>query len=125
PNGARQLSASFAGCETLDVLLEGAALDSVFQQAVAEGRTVFAASGDSGAGCSVVTNIANTPVIQASYPATSPFVVAVGGTVVTQDQHASATSEYAWHGSGGGTSLYEPRPAWQQKVAAVVGRCVE
>jgi subtilase family serine protease len=50
--------------------------------------------------------------------------VAVGGTVVTEDHHTSSTSEYAWIGSGGGTSFYEPAPAWQQKVPAILGRCV-
>lgn len=124
PSGAMQMSASFGGCETLDFALEGAGLDSLFQQAVAEGRTVFVSTGDTGAGCGAVANVANTPLLDVEYPASSPYVVAVGGTVVTETTHTSPTSEYAWNGTGGGTSLYEAAPPWQQTVTDVVGRCL-
>ncbi|HZU74342.1 MAG TPA: S53 family peptidase [Acidimicrobiales bacterium] len=114
PAGALQMSASFGGCETLDMALEGNAFDALFQQAEAEGRTVFVSTGDSGAGCALVVNTgANSPIIDAEYPSTSPYVVAVGGTVITEKAHNSSFSEYAWSGTGGGSSKYEAAPTWQ------------
>ena len=60
------------------------------------------------------------------YPAFSPNVVAVGGTSLTLNGDNSYNSETGWGyysaaagafiGSGGGISLYEPEPAYQQAV---------
>ena len=60
------------------------------------------------------------------YPAFSPNVVAVGGTSLTLNADNSYNSETGWGyysdsagtliGSGGGISLYEPEPAYQQGV---------
>ncbi len=60
------------------------------------------------------------------YPAFSPNVVAVGGTSLTLNADNSYNSETGWGydsssagafiGSGGGISLYEPEPAFQQGV---------
>ena len=51
------------------------------------------------------------------YPAYSPFVVAVGGTTLSLATSStgavSVASEAAWSGSGGGVSIYEPRPSYQ------------
>lgn len=54
-----------------------------------------------------------------SYPATSPYVLAVGGTTLTLDEYGNrigggASSEAAWEGSGGGPSGYFPAPVYQQ-----------
>jgi subtilase family serine protease len=61
--------------------------------------TFFASSGDSGAGV--------------SWPASSPNVVAVGGTSLRF--LSGSVAETAWSGSGGGISSYEPIPAYQTK----------
>ncbi len=66
------------------------------------GVTFVAASGDSGA-----------PPI---YPATSPNVLAVGGTTLTVDSQGNYVNETGWSGSGGGISAYEPQPGYQQNV---------
>ncbi len=63
------------------------------------GIVVTASSGDSGYG--------------ASYPASSPFVVAVGGTSLAKSHNGSDWSEIAWSGGGSGCSAYEPKPSWQ------------
>jgi hypothetical protein len=47
------------------------------------------------------------------YPASSPYVVAVGGTVLTAAANARGWTETAWSGSGSGCSVYEPKPDWQ------------
>jgi len=63
------------------------------------GVTVFSSSGDTGH----VTN--------ATYPASSPYVTAVGGTRVRAvDWHRS---DVAWEFSSGGASPYALMPAWQ------------
>jgi subtilase family serine protease len=56
-----------------------------------------ASSGDSGYGT--------------SYPAASPYVIAVGGTRLRPS--GTRWTETAWAGTGSGCSSYEPKPAWQ------------
>jgi subtilase family serine protease len=64
------------------------------------GVAITAPAGDSGYGV--------------SYPAASPYVIAVGGTVLTQDAStARGWDETAWADSGSGCSAYEAKPAWQ------------
>ena len=55
------------------------------------------------------------------YPATSPNVVASGGTTINRDGNGDFTNESAWSSSGGGTSAYEPRPSYQDIVKKIVG----
>ena len=63
------------------------------------GAAFFASSGDSGSG--------------AIWPASSPNVVAVGGTTLNLNSDGTLISETAWSGSGGGPSAYEPKPSYQ------------
>jgi len=48
-----------------------------------------------------------------SYPAASPYVIAVGGTVLAPSNTTRGWSETVWPRSGSGCSLYEPKPAYQ------------
>jgi subtilase family serine protease len=48
-----------------------------------------------------------------SYPSSSPYVTAVGGTTLTRTSRAGRWTETAWSGTGSGCSKYEPKPAWQ------------
>ena len=98
----------------------------------AEGQAVFAsdeAAYDSVFNVPGVTFVASTGDYGAAdpeYPAYSPNVVAVGGTSLTLNADNSYNSETGWGyhsasagtfiGSGGGISLYEPEPAYQQGV---------
>jgi len=68
------------------------------------GIVYFASSGDIGG--------------QTSYPAVSPYVIAVGGTTLLS---LHPVTESAWSGSGGGKSKYEPRPAYQNGVQSLTG----
>jgi hypothetical protein len=52
----------------------------------------------------------------ASYPAASPYVTSVGGTILSDD--AGAFSQKAWYYTGHGCSAYEPRPKWQNGITA-------
>ena len=104
----------------------------------AEGQAVFAsdeATYDSVFNVPGVTFVASTGDYGAAdpeYPAFSPNVVAVGGTSLTLNADNSYNSETGWGyysdsvgafiGSGGGISLYEPEPAYQQGVQSTGNR---
>ena len=63
------------------------------------GVAITASSGDSGYG--------------ASFPATAPGVIAVGGTTLTRANNARGWSETAWNGAGSGCSAVFAKPVWQ------------
>jgi hypothetical protein len=98
-------------------------LDSDF---TTPGVTFVAASGDSG----IYGFGGFPPQIQTNYPASSPNVVAVGGTSINIDAAGDypgtgASGEVGWGagtnsdsagGSGGGLSSYETEPSWQTGV---------
>ncbi len=74
-----------------------------------QGVTFVAASGDSGSWWGP------------SWPASSPNVLAVGGTTLNISSTGS-TSETGWYGSGGGISELESTPSYQQGVQGTGGR---
>jgi hypothetical protein len=63
------------------------------------GVAITASSGDNGYGV--------------EFPASSPFVTAVGGTHLVKDSSARGWTETAWSGAGSGCSKYVPKPSWQ------------
>jgi hypothetical protein len=94
------------------------AMDSAFQEAANHHITVLAASGDNGPSDGL-----GTGVLAVDFPASSPWVTAVGGTHL----HAADSgieSESIWDdGTGGGAtgrgvSAVFDRPAWQASVKA-------
>jgi kumamolisin len=94
------------------------AMDSAFQEARALHITVLAASGDSGPSDGLGNN-----VLAVDFPASSPWVTAVGGTHL----HASASAiegESIWDdgakggSSGRGVSVIFERPSWQASIQA-------
>ena len=110
-------SASFGECEA-QAYLDGSMLadDESFAQAAVQGQTVFASAGDTGGFCPVAPNNgvpAGVPDV--NYPASSPYVVSVGGTTVVSNANGSRAEELAWPAGGGGVSLFESAPVWQQK----------
>jgi kumamolisin len=63
------------------------------------------------------------------WPSVSTSVVAVGGTTTSRVNKSGTTfgnfiGEAAWDNGGGGTSLYEPRPAYQKSLPAATHRQV-
>ncbi|HVU21244.1 MAG TPA: S53 family peptidase [Rhizomicrobium sp.] len=48
------------------------------------------------------------------FPATSPHVIAVGGTHLVKDGSQRGWSETAWSGAGSGCSTVYAKPAWQK-----------
>jgi len=51
-----------------------------------------------------------------SFPATSPDVVAVGGTTLTQVVGGRGWTESAWRDGGSGCSAVFPKPTWQASI---------
>ncbi len=113
-------NSSFGEPETL-AYADGSMLvdDEEFNQAASQGQTMFASTGDNGEGCPVIaaTGVPLTGTPENCYPATSPYVVAVGGT--TLDTNANGTGpgtyygEHAWVATGGGFSTVEYAPYWE------------
>jgi subtilase family serine protease len=114
---------------------------SIFSQAARSHITIVASSGDSGAsGQENNGNYYRHPV--ASWPATSPFVTAVGGTRLNlnasgarngldtawNDTYSTAVSDFFFGNdgpnplaTGGGKSAYYGRPGYQNGVRSITG----
>lgn len=73
------------------------------------GHVVTVSSGDTGYGT--------------EWPASSPYVVAVGGTTLLPAATTRGWSETAWSGAGSGCSAYEPQPSWQASVRNITAAC--
>ncbi|WP_304488643.1 protease pro-enzyme activation domain-containing protein [Dyella sp. 2HG41-7] len=126
-----------------------AADDKVFAQAVAQGQIFSIAAGDAGVyqwssdptegAPGYIANSSGTVQIDLSHygvsePATSPNVVAVGGTALSTSGTTTWSGETVWNeglaavnpsagdnnerlwATGGGISLFEAAPAWQTSV---------
>lgn len=88
--------------------------DSIFEEGAAQGQVFVASSGDDGAYCNTGTGVSSAPEVE--YPASSPYVIAVGGTTLSTNSNGTYSGETAWGGSGGGPSAYEPMPSWQKGI---------
>jgi|tagenome__1003787_1003787.scaffolds.fasta_scaffold20989172_2 pseudomonalisin len=119
-NVARTASASFGECEFAASLGGSmAADDNSFMQAAAQGQTVFTSSGDTGGFCPVAVGVNGVPagVPDVEFPASSPWVISVGGTTLTTNANGTYANEIAWVAGGGGPSLFEAARGYQQGVA--------
>ena len=98
-----------------------AAENELFEQAAAQGQSVFAASGDNGSDdCNTFET--STPVsgqnpVSVDDPGSQPYVVSAGG--LTIDDATQPPLEHVWNdgatggGGGGGISMSWRMPAWQ------------
>lgn len=118
--------------------------ENALEQANLQGKTLFASTGDTGSSCPVVVaavigagnGVLNQGFPETNYPASSPHVVAVGGTVLygtpntakagaaSQPSNATRSSEYAWTFTGGGNSFYIARPDYQKDIALLSQPCL-
>jgi pseudomonalisin/xanthomonalisin len=116
---AQAVNVSIGECE-LNAKSSGheAAADAVFQVGMAQGQVFTVASGDSG------SYQCGSKLGGGSFPAVSPYVIAVGGTTLVTTGATTYVSESLWGcssligcelggGAGGGTSKTEPAPSWQ------------
>jgi subtilase family serine protease len=134
-NGAKLpnvISVSYGTCES-KVSPYTASVTMVERQLTATaalGITTVVAAGDTGSsacarGVSASKLTSSDKKPQASWPSTSPWVLAVGGTNLTLDADNAVASSGPWNdtvypppfaktaGGGGGQSTFEKRPWWQ------------
>jgi kumamolisin len=105
---AKVVSYSWGNCETAVSHQHLLDMNKIFARAVAQGVNIVVGSGDFGAeGCPGDSGIV------ADWPASSPYVVAVGGTTI-QGLDRGEVQETAWADSGGGMSGLFEKPSWQK-----------
>ncbi|WP_175814898.1 S53 family peptidase [Burkholderia diffusa] len=123
-NVAKVINVSLGVCESSAYSTGSQATDdTIFKQAIAQGQTFSVSAGDHGAyECASGTPSRSTYTV--SEPATSPYVIAVGGTTLFTNTSTNAyNSEIVWNdpswqpgtvwSTGGGYSKYEAAPSWQ------------
>jgi len=98
-------SVSYGDVESSITMSYATRVSTEFQKIGITGRSVIYASGDDGAGCSSSCNS-----FEPNWPASSPFVTAVGGTVLGSISPLSIQSDAI---SSGGFSNYFRRPSYQ------------
>lgn len=140
------ISASYGACESSPLYWQGRTaavgiMERVFATAAAAGITYVVSTGDSGStGCfhNLPGVSPETTAVTASYPATSKWVTAVGGTNLTLAADNSIVSSGAWNDTqygidpsvtggagGGGVSTVVERPWYQQRTSpTATGRSV-
>jgi pseudomonalisin len=116
-NKVKAFNMSFGECEIVPYI-DGAMLidDMLFGEAALQGMTPFAASDDNGSACPVEGASNGVPLTgppDTSYPASSPYVIAVGGTNLFTNADFTYDYEVGWEASGGGPSYFENPPFWQ------------
>ena len=100
------------------------AMDSTLQDAATLRVSVFVAAGDN-----LATNGAPDGALHVQYPASSPWAIGCGGTLVATDADA-IISEAVWsdtgngEGTGGGISTLYPVPDFQKAANTATGRGV-
>jgi len=97
--GVVAVSNSYGGGEDATTTAADASFDH-------PGVAITASSGDSGFGV--------------SWPASSRFVTAVGGTTLKTANNARGWTETAWSGAGSGCSTNEAKPSWQSDAGCAM-----
>jgi kumamolisin len=117
------LSISYGLAEGTDIWTQQAmdAVNDAMKEAAARGIPVCVAAGDDGSDDQVGDGLAHI-----NFPATSPYVLSVGGTALIKS--ASGSSETVWFdgdglrkdnggSTGGGVSMaFQPPPTWQASL---------
>jgi subtilase family serine protease len=116
------ISISYGECEAENGATANAAYNAAYQQAAAEGVSVFVSSGDEGAASCDADATRSTHGIGVSGFASTPFNVAVGGTDFG-DTFAGTNSTY-WNSTNtstfGSAKSYIPEIPWNDSCASVL-----
>jgi subtilase family serine protease len=155
-NIAPVVSISYGDCESQLSQSDLNQQNALFEEAAAQGQTIVASAGDLGSvACLPYTasqgvTTAQQQALAVNFPASSPYVTAVGGTQMAPGTFTAGANSY-WSGaanfdstssllsyvpevvwnessaalgiaaSGGGASAVFPRPAWQTGVPGIAG----
>jgi len=118
------ISISWGENETAWPAANRQSMDSALQDAALLRISVFVAAGDN-----LATNGASDGALHVQYPASSPWAIGCGGTLIATSGGA-ITSEVVWsdtgngQGTGGGISTLYPVPDFQNAANAGTGRGV-
>jgi len=122
------ISVSLGLCEAFTLQAVGHeginSTEAALEEAAASGISVLVATGDHGsAGCTNSSNPTAPPeaTLAVNYPASSPWVTAVGGTNLVLNSENAIQSQTVWNDAGvepgaaggGGFSTLFPRPSYQ------------
>ncbi|HET9718795.1 MAG TPA: S53 family peptidase [Solirubrobacteraceae bacterium] len=118
---AKVISTSWGVCEAQAGPSVAAAENTLFEEAAAQGQSVFAAAGDSGTTDCIDNN--GNPIAQQAVddPASQPYVTGVGGT--TLPRMVAPLDETVWNdgtgygAGGGGVSTLWSQPGYQSGFA--------
>lgn len=137
-NRVKLINVSLGWCEA-DAYSDGtvAAEEQIFTAAVAQGQTFSVSSGDEGAYECNNRGYPDGGTYTLSWPASSPNVIAVGGTTLYTNSSGGYANETVWNegldqngklwASTGGFSAYLQTPSWQHSLnisPAPTGRAV-
>jgi subtilase family serine protease len=116
-NLAPVLSISYGGCESSYSSSDAQALESLTQQANAQGMTITAPSGDSGAADCDSSKSAASQGLTVDLPASLPYVTGVGGTRFVEGNNTSQYWSTANNTSNGSALSYIPGEGWNDTAA--------
>jgi hypothetical protein len=112
---AKVISISWGLCELAGY---GAYYDEeniLFQEAAAQGQSIFASAGDTGSEDCLEESESDT-ALAVDDPASQPYVTGVGGT--TLSALGPPPTETVWNAGGGGISMSWPMPSYQSSAPA-------
>jgi subtilase family serine protease len=114
------LSDSYGGCEAQDGAAGNAFINHLWQQAVAEGTSVFVAAGDEGAAECDYGQLYATHGITVDGTASTPYDVAVGGTDFQDFVDGTISTYWSTTDGGGARSVlsYVPEMTWNDSCAS-------
>ncbi len=130
------ISASLGLCEPFTYAAVGRpgilASEGALAEAAASGITVLASSGDSGSADCLSPSGVPIDQLSVNYPASSPWVTAVGGTNLSLTSANTILSQLVWNDAalepgaagGGGFSALFKRPDWQTGTVADAARAL-
>ncbi len=120
-NLAKQVSTSWGLSEGQSSTIIINSENAAFQQMAAQGQSIFAASGDSGA-------YDNGSTLSVDDPSSQPYMVGTGGTQLFVNSGETYNRESSWNvnntvsggAGGGGVSSIWAIPTWQQGITSAV-----
>ncbi|HEY2069257.1 MAG TPA: S53 family peptidase [Rhizomicrobium sp.] len=127
PTPPQIVSISYGECEAYNGSAGNAAFYTVYQQAAAEGVSVFVAAGDEGAASCDAGERSAIQGVAVSGMASTPYNVAVGGTDFG-DTYANSVKTY-WSNTNsatyGSALSYVPEIPWNDSCASALGAQIE
>jgi subtilase family serine protease len=132
------ISLSYGACEVADTRGNSplrSALEALFRMAALVGTSVVASTGDQGSSVCQIADpqgLGLDPMGTISYPASSPFMTAVGGTRLVLNADNTRADEVVWNdqpygvpgaGTGGASRLFA-QPWYQSGVTGSLARTV-